>query len=238
MGALSRQHSTAESCGPRTRSLPRTRPGGQGRETRGRVSWGTPGSGRARARAGPHGSGRGLGLVTDGGLCYLICVTTTCYCRVCGASFQARRSDALTCSSTCRQRLRRGGGYAYLDRLSPDEQWIWYKYHETQDALIASSKEARAARQIVREAATRKREEAAAAERERVLAEFLGRQVLAKLRAEELKRQQKTDGVVVACVEWFTKEGREISPEAIANFLNQPEYSRDIVAAALARLHA
>ena len=99
-----------------------------------------------------------------------------------------------------------------------------------------------AARQIVREAATkaatRKREEAAAAERERVLAEFLGRQMLAQLRAEELKRQQKTDGVVVACVEWFTKEGREISPEAIANFLNQPEYSRDIVAAALARLHA
>jgi hypothetical protein len=99
-----------------------------------------------------------------------------------------------------------------------------------------------AARQIVREAATkaatRKREEAAAAERERGLAEFLGRQVLAQLRAEELKRQQKTDGVVVACVEWFTKEGREISPEAIANFLNQPEYSRDIVAAALARLHA
>jgi hypothetical protein len=34
MGAVSRQDSTSEACGPRTRSLPRTRPGGEGARAR------------------------------------------------------------------------------------------------------------------------------------------------------------------------------------------------------------
>jgi hypothetical protein len=43
-------------------------------------------------------------------------------CRVCGLRFTPKRFDALTCSSTCRQRLHRGGDGAFLAALPRDER--------------------------------------------------------------------------------------------------------------------
>jgi len=43
-------------------------------------------------------------------------------CRVCGVGFATSRYDAKTCTSTCRQRLHRGGDLAYLAALKSHER--------------------------------------------------------------------------------------------------------------------
>jgi hypothetical protein len=43
-------------------------------------------------------------------------------CRVCGRKFNATRVDATCCSGRCRQRLRRGGEFAYLKGLTKARQ--------------------------------------------------------------------------------------------------------------------
>jgi hypothetical protein len=52
-------------------------------------------------------------------------------CRVCGRQFRSRRFDALTCTSTCRQRLKRGQAFAYLGGLDVER-----RVHETHDAAL------------------------------------------------------------------------------------------------------
>ena len=58
-------------------------------------------------------------------------------CRVCGLAFRSRRFDAITCSSTCRQRLRRGQALAYLAGLSKAMQTAERKKHAALDGEIA-----------------------------------------------------------------------------------------------------
>jgi hypothetical protein len=43
-------------------------------------------------------------------------------CRVCGRAFPSPRRDAITCSGTCRSRLKRGAELTYLAELSPARQ--------------------------------------------------------------------------------------------------------------------
>jgi hypothetical protein len=62
-------------------------------------------------------------------------------CRVCGLSFRSRRLDAITCSSTCRQRLRRGQAFAYLEGLNKSQQKAERKRHEALDKLIAAHRD-------------------------------------------------------------------------------------------------
>jgi hypothetical protein len=52
-------------------------------------------------------------------------------CRVCGRDFVAARFDALTCTDTCRQRLRRGGELAYLAGLGKKQQRLERNLHDS-----------------------------------------------------------------------------------------------------------
>jgi hypothetical protein len=47
---------------------------------------------------------------------------TAIACRVCGTEFKPRRSDAVTCSARCRQRLRRGHALDYIAGLPLEER--------------------------------------------------------------------------------------------------------------------
>ena len=62
-------------------------------------------------------------------------------CRVCGLDFRSRRFDAITCTPTCRQRLRRGQAFAYLEGLSKREQKAERNRHEALDKLIAEHRD-------------------------------------------------------------------------------------------------
>jgi hypothetical protein len=75
-------------------------------------------------------------------------------CRVCGLRFRSRRLDAITCSSTCRQRLRRGQAFAYLEGQDKRQQKAERKRHEALDKLIA---EHRARMKVVRARRAEKR---------------------------------------------------------------------------------
>jgi hypothetical protein len=76
-------------------------------------------------------------------------------CRVCGVRFRPLRADALTCTDTCRQRLRRGGEFAYFADLAPDLQQAERALHTKLDkervvhkVLSAATKRARKAQQL------------------------------------------------------------------------------------------
>jgi hypothetical protein len=82
--------------------------------------------------------------------------TVSLCCRVCGRYFPASRVDALTCSSTCRQRLRRGQDLAYLNGLPERQQQVEREMHAANDRLIAAHRNAVAkVRDLKREARRR-----------------------------------------------------------------------------------
>jgi hypothetical protein len=89
--------------------------------------------------------------------------TVSLICRVCGRYFAASRFDALTCSSTCRQRLRRGQDLAYINGLPERQQQVEREMHAANDRLIAAHRNAVAAKQKVRDL---KREDSQRAEKE------------------------------------------------------------------------
>jgi hypothetical protein len=62
-------------------------------------------------------------------------------CRVCGLRFRSRRIDAITCSSTCRQRLKRGQAFAYLEGEDRRLQKAERKRHEALDEQIAAHRD-------------------------------------------------------------------------------------------------
>jgi hypothetical protein len=88
-------------------------------------------------------------------------------CRVCGIHFSSPRCDAITCSTTCRQRLRRGQAFAYLTHLSTREQRAERRYHEAMDEARATDRKARAARLVVCESECKERQVQAESEGER-----------------------------------------------------------------------
>ena len=78
-------------------------------------------------------------------------IMTRVTCRVCTQEFASPRCDAITCTDTCRQRLKRGQAFAYLAGLSKAEQRAQRRYHEARDASIAAHKQAVAATRRVRD---------------------------------------------------------------------------------------
>ena len=100
------------------------------------------------------------------------------FCRVCGISFRSERFGAITCSSTCRQRLHRGQAFAYLAGLSPRERRKAREWHRAYDAWIAAEKRATAAERKRRAKGRPQREERRAMKRKRLVAEALGMRML------------------------------------------------------------
>jgi hypothetical protein len=70
------------------------------------------------------------------------------YCRVCGQQFRSVRFDAVTCSTTCRSRMRksRGQDLAYLDGLPPDQARARRMLHAADADAIFIAKLATASR--------------------------------------------------------------------------------------------
>jgi hypothetical protein len=157
-------------------------------------------------------------------------------CHVCGRNFTASRFDARTCTSTCRQRLRRGQGFAYLAGLTKRQQRAGREMHAAFDELKAAHKDHVAATRKAREA---EREARCQQERERTIAElaskitalasfaaFLrGRKQFKKLREEQEQQRQRMRGLVAGVLKLFDRQQRnDRSAEAIAAFLDMPEY--------------
>jgi hypothetical protein len=151
-------------------------------------------------------------------------------CRVCGTEFFAPRRDALTCTSTCRQRLHRGGTFAYFANLTAKQQRAQRELHDANDAALAAHKGAVAATRALRDlkrmqrlkrAERVQRQVKAEQERERLLAEFTGRAYIA---AEKKKREQGLLAIVASVLKLFAKQHRnDTSAEAIAEFLDMPD---------------
>ena len=156
-------------------------------------------------------------------------------CRVCGLEFTPSRFDAITCSSTCRQRLRRGNALAYLADLSPEEQRIHRDLHAALDASREAVKKALAASKRVREV----RRQANLVKIENSIRVQLKLEDLLTMlmqpnsshEATDAKARQWALGSVAAVLKLFTKEKRnDFSPAAVAAFLNAPLFTQEVVA--------
>jgi len=162
-------------------------------------------------------------------------------CRVCGTNFPSPRCDAITCTDTCRQRLKRGQAFAYLASLSKAEQRAQRRYHEAVDASIAATKAATASRRAYRDTVRTHRQQKAEQqwerERERVVAEVVGR---AYLTEQKKQREQATLKTTASVLMLFAKERRnDMSAEAIAELINMPDdYPIEEIRLALDQLHA
>jgi len=147
-----------------------------------------------------------------------------------------RAFDAKTCSDTCRKRLQRGQrghDLAYLASLSAKERRQHRAYHAGFDAKLVIYREAKARELKER----RERSEARAAEkRDRFLVELMGRKMLKQQRAQQ---HQELVSNINGVVKFFTQEHREITVEAIVEFLAPDErYSLEFVTEALDELRA
>jgi hypothetical protein len=158
-------------------------------------------------------------------------------CRVCGMDFPATRPHAITCTDTCRQRLKRGQAFAYLAGLSKPEQRAQRRYHDAVDAHIAAGKEAVAATREYRDLKRAQRQKQTDKERERIVAEIVGR---AYLTEQKKQREHATCKTAASVLMLFAKERRnDMSAEAIAEFLNMPgDYPPEEIAQALDQLRA
>jgi hypothetical protein len=83
-------------------------------------------------------------------------------CRVCGFEFTPSREDAVTCTSTCRQRLRKGQEFAYFEALTRKQQRIERDLHA---ALDAGREASRNLARLIREHSLESRQERQEAER-------------------------------------------------------------------------
>jgi hypothetical protein len=161
-------------------------------------------------------------------------------CRVCGIRFAAPRFDAITCSSTCRQRLRRGGAFAYLDALPKQLQRSHREMHAAQDRHLAAHKHmvavVREQRASKRERRRQEQEQHEKRERERLVAEMIGREQIRRMKEEEDRAHQKQLGVVSMMLKLFENERRnDMSAQAIADALPE-QYAVDVVSALLDEL--
>jgi hypothetical protein len=173
-------------------------------------------------------------------------------CHVCGRNFTASRFDARTCTSACRQRLRRGQEFAYLAGLTKRQQRAGREMHAAYDRLKAAHKDHVAATRKAREA-KRARPQQAERERERAIAELTSkitalanfaaflrsREQLKKLREEQGRQRQRMRSSVASVLKLFDQQRRnDRSAEAIAAFLDMPEYFPvEVVRELLAELH-
>jgi hypothetical protein len=160
-------------------------------------------------------------------------------CHVCGRNFTASRFDARTCTSACRQRLRRGREFAYLAGLTKRQQRTGREMHAAYDKLKAAHKHHVAATRKAREAKREARRQQAEQVRERTIAELTSkitalanfaallraRKQRKKLREEQERRRQRMRGTVAGVLKLFDRQQRDDrSAEAITAFLDMPEY--------------
>lgn len=160
-----------------------------------------------------------------------------CICRVCGLTFPSSRADAITCTDTCRQRLRRGGAFAYLAGLSPALRRAHRKHHDANDAALAAHRTATAAWRKLRDLKRARRQARADRERERMVAEIAGR---AYLTQQKKKHEQRMSATVAGILTLFAQQRRnDMSATAIAEFLDLPNaYPVEQIEAAIERLRA
>ena len=145
-------------------------------------------------------------------------MTTINTCRVCGQGFRSRRFDAITCTSTCRQRFKRGYDLAYLDGLTKREQKAARAYHEATDAWIEAHRRHLA---IVRANRAERRAKRQERQREQVLTEIYANITREQLRKEQQHERQRLAGTVAGALKLFAQQQRnDMSAEAIWQFLD------------------
>ena len=162
---------------------------------------------------------------------------TRAVCRVCGMDFVSPRCDAITCTDTCRQRLKRGQALAYLATLSKSEQRVFRRYHVARDATIAAHKAAVAATRQHRDLGRAHQRRESERERERLVAEIVGRGYIAE---QKRKREQSMRSTAAGLLKLFVQQRRnDMGAEAMAEVLNRPDdYPADELAQALDWLRA
>jgi hypothetical protein len=134
-------------------------------------------------------------------------------CRVCGLSFRSRRFDAITCSSTCRQRLRRGQAFTYLAGLSQREQAAERKRHATFDAHIALHREWMG---IVRKNRAEKRAHKQEHRREQAVTKMLATMMLDQLGREEKQRHEWLTKIVAGAISYLAgARANDMSTQAV-----------------------
>ena len=111
------------------------------------------------------------------------------------------------------------------------------RYHVTMDDARAADKKARAAQGRRRAIRREEREKRAEQERERFVAETVGR---ATIKVQKQGEQRAVVATVAGTLKLFVRERRnDMSAEAMAAFLDKPHfYSADAIAAALEELRA
>jgi len=163
-------------------------------------------------------------------------------CRVCGRDFTSRRVDAITCTSTCRQRLSRGHAFAYLAGLSKREQKVHREMHAGYDRLIASVKRRNA---FLKDLRAEKRAEKQERERQRQLPQTFADIGFQYVREPQLEQQRWLRIAVTGAIPFLVKEQRnDISAEVIFELILEasPRRRQDLtieqVAKMLDELHA
>jgi hypothetical protein len=164
-------------------------------------------------------------------------------CRVCGLEFASSRFDAVTCSATCRQRLHRGGGLAYLADLPPEEQRLHRDLHNALDASREAEKKAIAARMQAHKACRKaKRVRIENSIRVRLKLDDLLKILVQPNSSDEVAEERAHDralGSVAAVLKLFVKEKRnDFSPAVLAAFLNAPLFTPEKVAELVKLLRA
>ena len=119
----------------------------------------------------------------------------------CGQSFATARTNAKTCTSTCRQRLRHGAEFAYLARLGKYARSKERAYHRSRDLNLQF------ARDIV--AAGRNRREQMNKSPANIASDPV-------LNAEQQRKRRRVLDAVMAFVKLLAKQGSEITAETVA----------------------
>jgi hypothetical protein len=145
--------------------------------------------------------------------------------------FTPSRRDQITCTPTCRQRMRRGGAFAYLTDLSLPERKRARRYHATLDQYIA---DCRQEDRTARAEAHQRRQQRHEAKRRDQLALVVGH---VHLKQEQEQHRRHLLMSVSAYVARLAQQGREITPAAIAAFFDN-QFAEDEVATTLAEMRA
>jgi hypothetical protein len=138
-------------------------------------------------------------------------------CRVCGYEFRSRRFDAITCGATCRQRLKRGHGFAYLKGMSRRRQTAERMNHAAGDQFIEEQRQHRASVRDERAARKAKRQER---QREQLLIEAYAGMARDKMWRKQQEARRRVEMGVVGALKLFAQQRRDdMSAEAIWQFL-------------------
>jgi hypothetical protein len=146
--------------------------------------------------------------------------------------FSSKRFDAVTCTSTCRQRLRRGQAFAYLDGMNSQEQETERWKHRRIDAFIAYHRATNLANRKERFKRNLPRH---LKNMQRMAREELADLYLAEQRHGDAWHFKKMQVGVAGALQLFLKQRRnDFSAEAIAQFFHDvPGYTVEAVSDAI-----